>query len=119
MGELADFLYFAGREVEAHLQAHRVEVITEDLESALPQSWRFETEKETAVLHLDTVGHISVSTESTEAPEVIVRWAQRPLVDTLQRTRRRSHVPEPLPSIHFASEAGRKAFRMLGISLGL
>lgn len=119
MGELADFLYFAGREVEAHLQAHRVEVITEDLESALPQSWRFETEKETAVLHLDTVGHISVSAESTEPPDVIVRWAHGPLVKTLHRDRNHTHVPTPLPSIYFASEEGRKAFRVLGISLGL
>ena len=119
MGELADYLYFAGREVEAHLQAHRVEVINEGLESILPQSWRFETDKESAFLHLDTGGHISVSSESHEPPAVIVHWAHRPLLDTLQRSGSHPRVPSPLPSICFTSEAGRKAFRALGITLGL
>ena len=119
MGELADYLYFAGREVEAHLQAHRVEVINEGLESILPQSWRFETEKESAVLHLDTVGHVSVSAESIEPPSVIVRWAQEPLVDPLIRSRSHHRVRAPVPSVYFASEAGREAFRALGMTLGL
>lgn len=119
MGQLADRLYFAGRGVEAHLQAHRVEVINEELESALPQAWKFETEKESAFLHLDTVGHASVSAESTEPPSVIVRWLQEPLVDALLQGSRHRRARDPLPSFYFASESGRKAFRTLGIVLGL
>ncbi len=119
MGELEDYLYFAGREVEAHLQAHRVEVMNEGLESALPQSWKFETEKESAFLNLDTVGHVSVSPESTNPPAVIVRWTQAPLVDALLWRDSRHQIRGPPPSIYFASEAGREAFRVLGFTLGL
>lgn len=119
MGELADNLYFAGREVEAHLHAHRVEVMNGALESALPQSWKFETERESAFLHIDAVGHISVSPESAYPPEVIVRWAQEPLVDTLQGRPARERGRVPLPTLFFASEAGREAFRVLGVTLGL
>ena len=119
MGTLADCLYFAGREIEAYLQAHHVEVLNEGLESALPQTWKFETERESVFLHLDTKRHISVSVDSTESPSVIVRWAQAPLMDALLQGNSRCRAPAPIPSVYFASESGRKAFHALGVTLGL
>lgn len=93
-------------------------MINEDLESALPQSWKFETERESVFLHLDTAGYASVDTESPESPVAIVRWAQVPPVDALLWHGRRLNVRAPLLSIYFASEAGCKAFQAHGIMLG-
>lgn len=89
------------------------------LATALPQSWRFETESETAVLRLDPHGRVSVSSDVIEPPSVIVRWTQADLVEALLRGRSNDASRPSPPAIRFVSDAGRKAFSLLGTTLGL
>lgn len=119
MGQLSDALHAAGRQLEARFQAHREEMTKDGLLSALPQSWRFETESESAVLRLDPSGHVTVSADVIEPPAVIVKWAQAPLVDALLSGRSNESPRRSPPNIRFTSDAGRKAFSMLGTSLNL
>ena len=119
MGQLSDALRYAGRDVEARLRTHLTEMSKDGLNTALPQSWRFETESEQAVLRLEPQGGVSVSADVIERPAVIVKWAQEPLVEALLSGRSNEVVRGSAPSIRFTSERGRKAFSLLGTSLGL
>ena len=119
MGQLSDALVVAGRQLEARLLAHRAEMAQDGLERALPQSWRFETEAESAVLRLDRAGRVTVSSDVIEPPSVIVQWTQPFLVDALLSGRSNERSREHPPVIRFTSDAGRKAFSMLGTSLNL
>ena len=119
MGQLSDALLVAGRQLESRFRAHRAEMAKDGLEHALPQSWRFETEAESAVLRLDRDGHVSVSPDTIEPPAVIVQWAQGALVEALLAGRSNERRRDPPPVIRFTSDAGRKAFSMLGTSLNL
>lgn len=119
MGQLSDALAVAGREVEARLRSHQAEMKKDGLATAFPQSWRFDTEAESAVLRLDRTGHVSVRADAIEPPSVIVKWAQVPLVRALLSGRSNDRPRERPPAIRFTSDAGRKAFSMLGTSLGL
>lgn len=85
----------------------------------LPQSWRFETESESAVLRLDADCKVSIATDTIEPPAVIVKWAQGELVSALLSGRSNEELRRSPPTIRFTSDAGRKAFSMLGTSLGL
>ena len=119
MGELGDALLSAGRQLEARFRAHRREMESGGLASAFPQSWRFETETEFAVLRLDAAGHVTVASDAIEPPSVIVRWTQRRLVGALLSGRSNEQHRDAPPTIRFTSDAGRKAFSMLGTSLGI
>lgn len=119
MGQLSDALAAAGRQLEARVQLHRAHMMRDGLRRALPQSWRFETESETAVLRLDAEAHVSVGADVIEPPSVIVRWTQRDLVDALLAGRSNERARATPPTIRFTSDAGRKAFSMLATSLGL
>lgn len=85
----------------------------------LPQSWRFETESETAVIRLQADGQAVVAADVTEHPEVIVKWTHAELVRALQSGRSNETMREHPPNIRFTSDAGRKAFSLLGTSLAL
>ncbi len=117
MGQLSDALLAAGRQLEARFRAHHNEMMKDGL--ALPQSWRFETESEAAVLRLGPEGVVSVATDVTEPPAVIVRWTQARLVEALLSGRSNERARESPPLVRFTSDAGRRAFSMLGTSLGL
>ena len=119
MGQLSDALQVAGRQLELRFQAHREAMMKDGLHAAFPQSWRFETEAESAVLRLDEKGRVSVSPDVIEPPAVIVKWTQDRLVDALLSGRSNEIPRVPPPTIRFTSDAGRKAFSMLGTSLGL
>lgn len=109
----------AGREVEARLRTHRREMSKEGLSHAFPQSWRFETESESAVLRVDRRGRVSVRADAIEPPAVIVQWAHQSLVEALLAGRSNEKRTEPPPAVRFTSDQGRKAFDMLRTSLGL
>ncbi len=119
MGQLSDALIVAGRQLEARLQAHQREMLKDGLKDALPQSWRFETDSEMAVLRLSEEGRVSVGPDIIEHPAVIVKWSQEALVAALLAGRSNEVPRSSPPSIRFTSDAGRKAFSMLGTSLGL
>lgn len=119
MGELSDALLSAGRQLEARWRAHRETMSASGLAGAFPQSWRFETESEFAVLRLDAAGRVTVAADAIEPPSVIVRWTQRELVAALLSGRSNERPRDPPPTVRFTTDLGRKAFSMLGTSLGL
>jgi hypothetical protein len=119
MGQLSDALTVAARQLEARLRAHREQMMRDGLGSALPQSWRFETESESAVLRIDREGAVSIVPDVTEPPSVIVRWTQGSLVEALQSGRSNERNRRSPPTIRFTTGAGRTAFSLLGTSLGL
>ncbi len=119
MGQLSDALLSAGRQLEARLRTHRREMEAGGLLAVFPQSWRFETDSESAVLRVDAEGRVSVVADAIEAPSVIVRWTHHELVEALLSGRSNEVRRDPRPSIRFTSDGGRKAFSMLGTSLGL
>ncbi len=119
MGQLSDALEVAGRQLEARFRAHRVQMKKDGLGHAFPQSWRFETEAESAVLRVDANGDVSVGADVIEPPAVIVKWTQEDLVAALLSGRSNVQARKPSLTIRFTSDAGRKAFSMLGTSLGL
>jgi len=119
MGQLADALGVAARQLDARVQSHRDGLFREGLAPSLPQSWRFETESETAVLRLDRDARVSVAPDVVETPAVIVRWSHHELVRALLAGRSNEGPRPSAPTIRFTSDAGRKAFSLLGTSLGL
>jgi len=119
MGQLSDALQSAARQLEARFRSHSAEMLRDGLAAALPQSWRFETESETAVLRIDRQAHVSVETDVVEPPTVIVKWNQNHLVDALLSGRSNEQARLTPPTIRFTSDAGRRAFSLLGTSLGL
>lgn len=119
MGQLSDALETAGRQLEARLKAHGPQMLDGALRGTLPQSWRFETESETAVLRLGRDGSVSVSSDVIEAPAVIVRWRHEALVEALLSGRSNERTRGPPPAIRFPSDVGRRLFSLLGTSLGL
>ena len=119
MGQLSDALEVAGRQLESRFRQHRDGMLSSDLARALPQSWRFETESESAVLRIDRSARVRVVADVVEPPAVIVKWTQRELIGALLSGRSNEQPRPSPPSIRFTSDAGRKAFSMLGTSLGL
>jgi hypothetical protein len=120
MGQLSDALEVAARQLEARLASHRELLRDREIRGTLPQSWRFETESESAVLRLERSGRVTVAADVIEPPAVIVRWTQALLVDALLHGRpNEAPRPEPPPTVLFPQDAGRKAFSRLGTSLGL
>jgi hypothetical protein len=119
MGQLSDALLSASRQLEARFRSHRKQMLADGLEGSLPQSWRFETESEFAVLRLTPEGTVTVSSDVSEPPSVIVKWTQDRLVTTLLSGRSNELARDPPPTIRFTSDHGRKAFSLLGTSLGL
>lgn len=119
MGQLSDALLSAGRQLEARFRAHRAEMTAGGLAATFPQSWRFETDSEFAVLRIDPDGNVSVVADAIEPPAVIVRWDHRRLVEALLAGRSNEIPRRGPPTIRFTSDAGRKAFSMLGTSLGI
>jgi hypothetical protein len=119
MGQLSDALEAAARALAARIQDHWGDMSKGTPRGLLPQSWRFETESESAVLRLFSDGKVSVVADRIEHPDVIVKWTQEKLVEAFLAGRSNEKAREPPPEIRFTSDAGRKAFSLLGTSLGL
>jgi hypothetical protein len=119
MGQLSDALSMAARQLSGRIRSHWSDMAKGAVRATLPQFWRFETESESAVLRLDADGKVSVVADVREPPEVIVKWTQAELVDTLLAGRSNERAREHPPTVRFTSDSGRKAFSLLGTSLGL
>jgi hypothetical protein len=119
MGQLSDALWTAALQLEARLRTHHEQMFQDGLGSVFPQSWRFETESETAVLRIDRAARVTVEVDVIEPPSVIVRWTQDALMEALLSGRSNEQARANPPKIRFTSDAGRRAFSMLGTSLGL
>lgn len=119
MGQLADALRVAANQLSARLMAHWSTMASGANAISLPQSWRFETESESAVLRIDPDGRVEVVDDVIEHPEVVVKWTQTELVGALLAGRSNETARAHPPTVRFTSDAGRKAFSLLGTSLGL
>jgi len=119
MGQLADALTVAAGQLSVRIRDHWQDMNKAGGGVTLPQSWRFETESESAVLRLEPNGRVSIVADVIEHPEVIVKWTQAELVSTLMAGRSNERAREHPPTIRFTSDSGRKAFSLLGTSLGL
>ena len=71
------------------------------------------------MLRLASDGRVTVTADVIEPPAVIVQWTQRSLVEALLSGRSNERLRDPPPVIRFTSDAGRKAFSLLGTSLNL
>ena len=94
-------------------------MLRDGLSETLPQSWRFVTNSEVAVLRIDLEGQVSVRDDVSEPPDVIIQWTQTELVAALLAGRSNERPRPDPPVIRFATARGRKAFSLLGTSLGL
>jgi hypothetical protein len=119
VGQLSDALTLAGHQLEARLRTHGDRMMREGLGTALPQSWRFQTESETAVLRLDGDLRVTAGDDVVEPPAVIVQSSREALVGALLSGRSNERARATPPMFRFTSDAGRKAFSMLGTSFGL
>jgi hypothetical protein len=119
MGQLGDALRSAARALESRLRAHDGALLHDGLSEFLPQSWRFTTQSEVAVLRIAPDGRVSVVDDVSESPDVIVQWDQTELVAALLAGRSNETARARPPQIRFANARGRKAFSMVGTSLGL
>jgi hypothetical protein len=119
VGQLGDALGVAARQLTARWRAHGAEMAKGAPPDLFPQSWRFETESEYAVLRITSDGAATVATDVIESPQVLVKWSQEELVRALLEGRSNERVRRSAPTIRFTSDAGRKAFSLLGTSLGL
>ena len=72
-----------------------------------------------AVRRIDREGEVSVRDDVAEPPDVIVQWSQRELVTALLAGRSNEEPRPNPPVIRFATGRGRKAFSLVGTTLGL
>lgn len=119
MGQLADALAVGARQLSARLQQHWSDMSKGAPGVVFPQSWRFETESDFALLRLEPDGQVRIVSDVIEHPDVIVKWTHAELVATLLNGRSNEKARAHPPTIRFTSDAGRKAFSLLGTSLGL
>jgi hypothetical protein len=119
MGQLGDALRTAAHQLEARIRARGGPLLRDGLGENLPQSWRFMTNSEVAVLRIDREGVVSVQDDVSEPPDVIVQWTQDDLVAALLAGRSNEQPRAHAPVIRFATARGRKAFSLVGTSLGL
>ena len=119
MGQLGDALRSASVQLEARIRAHGGPMLRDGLAETLPQSWRFVTQSEVAVLRVAPDGRVSVVDDVAEPPDVIVQWDQADLVAALLAGRSNEVSRPNPPVVRFATAHGRKAFSLLGTSLGL
>ena len=119
MGQLADALAVGARQLSARMHQHWPDMAKGAPGVVFPQSWRFETESDFAILRLEPDGEVRVVSDIIERPDVIVKWTHAELVAALLQGRSNEKAREHPPTIRFTSDGGRKAFSLLGTSLGL
>lgn len=119
MGDLRDALGQACPEIEGRAKARLKADPSDGLHSWLPQSWGFETDTESATLHIDAGGRAS-ATEGIQGPvDVSVIWNQSDLLEVLTaRTRSASFIGKN-PKLRFRTPNGQRAFSLLRGALGL
>ena len=119
MGQLRDALGAVCPEIEGRAKARLSADSGDGLRAWLPQSWGFETDTETATLHLDVDGKAH-ATDGIEGPvDVSVIWNQSDLIQVLTSKVRSASFVDKNPKLRFRTVSGQRAFSLLRGSLGL
>jgi hypothetical protein len=119
MGQLRDALGAICPEIEGRAKARLSAGPEEDLHRLLPQAWGFETETETATLHLDSAGRAS-ATDGIHGPvDLSVIWNQADLFEVLTSVARSTSFKGKNPKLRFRTPNGQRAFSLLRGAIGL
>lgn len=119
MGQLRDALGAVCPDIEGRAKARLNVDATGGLREWLPQSWVFETDIETATLHLDTEGNATATEGSRGEGDLNVIWDQGHLLEVLTAKVRTASFVGANPKLRFRTVTGQRAFSLLRGSLGL
>lgn len=119
MGQLRDALGGICPELEGRVRARLRADSSEGLHAWLPQSWGFETETESATLHIDARGK-TTARDGIQGPiDVSITWGEQDLVDVLTSKTRSASFIGKNPKLLFRTPNGQRAFSLLRGALGL
>jgi hypothetical protein len=119
MGQLRDALGAVCPEIEGRAKARLNAEPSEGLHLLLPQSWGFETDTESATLHIDAEG-TATATDGIHGPvDASVIWNQADLMEVLTARTRATSFKGKNPKIRFRTSNGQRAFSLLRGAIGL
>jgi hypothetical protein len=119
MGQLRDALGEVCSEIEGRAKARLNAGPAEGLHRWLPQSWGFETEIESATLHIDALGRATASDGIRGAVDVSLIWNQADLLEVLTAETRSASFKGKNPVLRFRTANGQRAFSLLRGAIGL
>jgi hypothetical protein len=119
MGQLRDALGGVCPEIEGRAKARLSADPMDGLHTWLPQSWGFETDNESATLHIDSEGK-ATATDGIHGPvDVSVIWNLTDLLEVLTAETRSTSFKGKNPKLRFRTTNGQRAFSLLRAAIGL
>ncbi len=118
MGEVEELLRSAGKRLEPEVQSRLKGWLGGFVRAYLPQAWVFQTEKETATLHVDGAGNVSVTGGAVPKPDLTIVVPAARLIAALTTRNRASVPPGPLTVTPHTAK-GKAAFDYLRDRIGL
>lgn len=116
---LVEILTSLCSEVECRLRPNLRGIRGLVVQGYLPQTWVFETEKDTATFIVDASGNAHAEIGAKAGRDVTVRW-QYDFLARVLRTRSHASIPGGIrPTIMFHTRKGRAAFNYLRKEIGL
>lgn len=119
MGQLRDALGAVCPEIEGRARARLTADPSEGLHTWLPQAWGFETEIETATLHIDRAGKASATEGIQGSVDVSVIWNQADLLEVLTAETRSASFKGKNPKLRFRTVNGQRSFSLLRGAIGI
>jgi hypothetical protein len=119
MGQLRDALGGICPEIEGRAKARLSAEPTEGLHHWLPQSWGFETDYESATLHVDSDGKATATDGIHGSVDVRIVWNLTDLLEVLAAETRSTSFKGKNPKIEFRTPNGQRAFSLLRAAIGL
>ncbi|MCI4353563.1 MAG: hypothetical protein L3K14_09335 [Thermoplasmata archaeon] len=119
MGQLRDALGAVCPDIEGRAKARLSVPSGGGLREWLPQSWVFETDIETATLHIDAEGNATAAEGSHGEGDINVIWDQGHLIEVLTAKVRSASFIGANPKLRFRTVNGQRAFNLLRGALGL
>ncbi|HJX04420.1 MAG TPA: hypothetical protein VJ489_01230 [Thermoplasmata archaeon] len=119
MDSIADILTSICPEFEKQLKPYLHGIRGSLVQAYLPQTWVFETERETVAISVNPLGKASVSVDRPNTRDVTIRWKHY-LLATVLRTRGIVDVPhDERPIVIFHSHKGGIGFGFLRKRFGI
>lgn len=118
MASLVSLLESVAHDVQPQVQSQLGGFFGGMVRSYLPQTWVFQTEKETVSLSVDRAGALSVASGAAAHPDVTVEIPYDRLVAALT-TRSRERVPSGPLKVTSHTSKGKTAFEYLRGRIGL
>jgi hypothetical protein len=119
MGELRDALGSVCPEIEGRAKARLAADPKAGLHGWLPQAWGFETETESATLHIASDGSTSATEGVSDPVDISVIWNQRDLLEVLTAKARAVSFKGKNPKLRFRTVNGQRAFSLLRAAIGI